>query len=65
MPKALLLHLLAIPSLAANLLLSVPAEGWRYSWKRLPLFLLLWVIFSLFNLLHMLGHALDEILFWL
>lgn len=64
MPKALLLHLLAIPSLAANLLLSVPAEGWRYSWKRLPLFLLLWVIFSLFNLLHMLGHALDEILFF-
>jgi len=61
---ALLQHLIAIPSLAVHLLLSVPAEGWRHSWKRLPLFLLLWVMFSLLNLLHLFGHILDEILFF-
>lgn len=61
---ALLLHLIAIPALALQLLIAVPAEGWRYSWKRLPLFILAWLLFSTLILLHFLGHLLDEILFF-
>lgn len=64
MPAALLLHLLAIPAMAMYLLFALPAEGWRHVWKRAPLFLLLWLAFSLVTLVHVLGHLLDEILFF-
>lgn len=58
---ALLLHLVAIPALAMYLLFAIPAEGWRHAWKRLPLFLLLWVIFSVLSVVHVIGHILDEV----
>ena len=61
--KALLLHLAAIPALAMYLLFAVPAEGWRHCWKRLPLFLVLWLAFTTLTLLHVIGHLLDEVLF--
>jgi len=61
---ALLLHLLAIPTLAMQLLAAVPAEGWRHSLKRLPLFILAWILFSTLTLLHVIGHLFDEILFF-
>ena len=61
---ALLLHLIAIPTLALQLLMAVPAEGWRHCWKRLPLFILIWMVFSTLILFHVIGHLLDEILFF-
>ncbi len=63
MLEALLLHLLAIPVFAWQLLRAVPAEGWRHVWKRIPLFGLIWILFSLLNLLHIIGHLADEVLF--
>ena len=46
-----------------RLLRAVPAEGWRHAWKRLPLFILLWLLFVCLGLLHGLGFLLDELLF--
>jgi len=63
MLEALLLHLLAIPVFGLQLLRAVPAEGWRHAWKRIPLFGLIWTLFSLLNLLHIIGHLADEVLF--
>ncbi len=61
--EAVLLHLLAIPVFGLQLLRAVPAEGWRHAWKRIPLFGLTWLSFSLLNLLHILGHLTDEVIF--
>lgn len=47
----------------AHLLLALPAEGWRHLWKRLPLFLLLWIAAGILMLAHLLGFLLDEALF--
>jgi len=61
--RALFLHLAAIPVFGLQLLRAIPAEGWRHVWKRIPLYLLIWTLFSLLNLLHVLGHLADEVLF--
>ncbi len=61
--RALFLHLAAIPVFALQLLHALPAEGWRHVWKRIPLFLFVWTLFSLLNLVHVLGHLADEVLF--
>jgi omega-hydroxy-beta-dihydromenaquinone-9 sulfotransferase len=62
--KALILHIIAVPIFAAQLLRAVPAEGWRFAWKRIPLFLLIWLLYSLLNIIHLLGHIADELLFF-
>ncbi|MFT5320627.1 MAG: hypothetical protein ACI934_000768 [Pseudohongiellaceae bacterium] len=62
--KALIVHVIAVPIFAVQLLLAIPAEGWRFAWKRIPLFLLIWLLFSLLNLIHLLGHIADELLFF-
>ena len=62
--KALIVHVIAVPIFAVQLLLAIPAEGWRFAWKRIPLFLLIWLLFSLLNLIHLLGHVADEFLFF-
>lgn len=49
--------------LGAHLLLALPVEGWRHLWKRLPLFLLLWITAGMLTLAHLLGFLLDDILF--
>ncbi|MEX2365775.1 MAG: sulfotransferase [Pseudohongiellaceae bacterium] len=46
-----------------HLLRALPAEGWRHVWKRLPLFVLLWLGFVLLSILHLLGFLSDELLF--
>lgn len=61
---ALLLHLIVIPTLALQLVAAVPSEGWRHCWKRLPLFVLAWILFSTLILFHVLGHLIDEVLFF-
>ncbi len=61
---ALLLHLAAIPALGMYLLFAVPAEGLRHVWKRLPLFIALWLTLSLLSVIHVIGHLLDELLFF-
>ncbi len=61
--RALFLHLAAIPVFGLQLLRAIPAEGWRHVWKRIPLFLLIWALLCLLNLLHVLGHLADEVLF--
>lgn len=63
MAKALLFHVLAIPVFAFQLIWALPAEGWRHLWKRLPLFFLFWVLFSFLNLLHLVGHIVDAVIF--
>lgn len=42
---------------------ALPAEGFRHIWKRLPLFLLLWLVAGVLAALHLLGFFLDQILF--
>ena len=61
---ALLLHLAAIPAMGMYLLFAVPAEGMRHVWKRLPLFIVLWFTLSLLSVIHVIGHLLDELLFF-
>ncbi len=61
---ALLLHLAGIPALGVCLLFATPAEGWHHIWKRMPLFLMMWLALSLFSLVHIIGHILDELLFF-
>lgn len=50
--------------LALRLLRAIPVEGWQHVWKRIPLFLIIWVIHALLNLIHIIGHILDELLFY-
>jgi hypothetical protein len=57
---ALLLH---IPLFAWRLLRAVPAAGWRHALKRFALFMPLLLLFALMNLLHVVGHLCDELLF--
>lgn len=61
--KDLSYHIVAVPILAVRLIRAIPAEGWRHAWKRLLIFTVGWCFFSVLNLLHVLGHALDEVLF--
>lgn len=49
--------------LALRLLQAIPAEGWQHVWKRIPLFLIIWFIYALLNLIHIIGHILDELFF--
>lgn len=49
--------------LAFRLTKAIPAEGWHHAWKRLFLFALLWFLVALLNVLHIIGHILDEIIF--
>lgn len=42
---------------------ALPTEGIRHIWKRLPLFLVLWLVAGALSALHLLGFCLDAILF--
>ena len=50
-------------SLPFNLIRAITAEGWRHSWKRLPLLLGLLLIFLPLHCLHLIGYLLDQLLF--
>lgn len=66
-PKHLIIELLLIIRstglLALRLLKAIPDEGWQHVWKRLPLFILIWLFYALLNLMHIIGHLIDEIIF--
>ncbi len=46
-----------------RLVAALPAEGFRHIWKRLPLFLVLWLIAGTLSAQHLLGFLLDDIFF--
>lgn len=66
-PRHLIIELLLIIRstglLALRLLKAIPDEGWQHVWKRLPLFILIWLFYALLNLMHIIGHLIDEIIF--
>ena len=59
----LILSLRTQITLPWHLLRNITAEGWRHVWKRLPLFLVLWGLFELLSLMHLLGFLCDELFF--
>lgn len=50
-------------ALGGRLATALPTEGIRHIWKRLPLFVVLWLAAGVLSALHLLGFFLDDILF--
>jgi hypothetical protein len=50
--------------LGGRLLQALPCEGWGVVWKRLPLFIIVWLLLGLLTGIHWVGFLFDEILFF-
>ncbi len=46
-----------------RLLRALPCEGWGVVWKRLPLFVIMWLLLGLLTGIHWIGFLFDEVLF--